>query len=208
MNANSLCPMPGFPGKNSMRKDLIELGLPSEEEVLNGMILFSRILMNRSRYANLIGPRERSRLWSRHILESAFYSRLLNRGSVVVDIGSGNGFPGIILAILGFEVLLLEPRRKRYLFLRHAVKELNISNCEIRQERLEEMGHTSNTLQFTARAVAPAAELVHTISGVAGNGSILVCGQTGLSDDTAMVSAVEFISPPLDRGGFLVQYRV
>ena len=69
------------------------------------------ILASRGVEWGLIGPREISRLWERHILNSAALESLIPEGCRVADVGSGAGLPGIPLAILrpDLEMTLIEP---------------------------------------------------------------------------------------------------
>jgi len=199
---------PFLPSREEMEADLLELNVEASSRVIDSLAEFSRLLVNRSRFANLIGPDEKKRLWRRHILESACFSKIIEQGRAVVDIGSGNGFPGIVLAILGSETCLLEPRRKRFLFLRFAVTRLGLAGCTVRQVRLEDLAPAAGPVQYTARSVAPAEELLHMISTVSGAGSTLVCRQPCLASGGRVTDSMELRCPPLDRGGFLVQYRV
>lgn len=191
-----------------MINDLEEIGADIDERQLELFGAFAGILLDRSTRTNLIGPGERTRLWSRHFLESIQYGFLLNKGRTVVDIGSGNGFPGVVLAILGFRMILLEPRRKRYLFLDYAASELGLDNCVTVPLRLENFNPEDGVKQFIARAVAPPAFLLAEIGKVAGKGSKLVYRQSEISGKEEYESYIKLSCPPLDRGGFLVQYRV
>ena len=157
---------------------------------------------------NLIGPGERTRLWRRHFLESVQYAFLVDKDRTVVDIGSGNGFPGMVLAIMGFRMILLEPRRKRYLFLDCAASELGLENCITVQLRIEDFKPEEGVNQFVARSVAPPASLITKISTVSGKGSMLVYRQPEISENEEFENYVELRCPPLDRSGILVQYRV
>jgi len=169
---------------------------------------FSRLLLERSGKINLLGPREKSRLWKRHILESIAYASMLNPETGVVDIGSGNGFPGIVLAVLGFSVTLLEPRRKRFLFLRYAASELALNNCLPVCLRLEEYRTDAECIQFVARSVAPAAELAAAAKGTGAGASTLLMREPAMAGNPGIADHRELPCPPLDRRGFLVQYRV
>lgn len=191
-----------------MIEDIEELNAAVDEKQLELFGKFAGILLDRSARINLIGPRERGRLWRRHFLESIQYALLLNKDDAVVDIGSGNGFPGMILAIMGFRMILLEPRRKRYLFLDYASSELGLENCRTVLIRLEDFDPEEDVKQFVARAVAPPASLLARIGKISGKGSILVYRQPEISGNEEFESYVELNCPPLDRGGFLVQYRV
>ncbi len=191
-----------------MLEDINELGISVDERQLELFGEFAGILLERSTRTNLIGPGERVRLWRRHFLESIQYAFLLDKDKAVVDIGSGNGFPGMVLAIMGYRMILLEPRRKRYLFLNCAVSELGLCNCITVQQRLEDFDPEEGVKQFVARAVAPPAFLLSKIGTVAGMGSMLVYRQPEILEDEEFASYIELNCPPLDRSGFLVQYRV
>jgi 16S rRNA (guanine527-N7)-methyltransferase len=81
----------------------------------------------------LIGPRETERLWDRHLLNCAAVSELLPERGVLVDIGSGAGLPGVVLALLrpSLEVILLEPLLRRSVFLEECIAELGLSNATV-----------------------------------------------------------------------------
>jgi len=197
-----------FPRREVMLEDLREIGFDADEKQLDLFGRFACLLLDRSATSNLIGPGERGRIWRRHFLESVSYGLLIDRNRVVVDIGSGNGFPGIVLAILGFQMILLEPRRKRHLFLNWAVKKLGIDNCNVEPLRLEDFRPDCEVKQFVARSVAPPPSLLEIIGEITGTGSVLVYRQPEISMKGKTADYVELSCPPLDRGGFLVQYRL
>ncbi|HXC77126.1 MAG TPA: 16S rRNA (guanine(527)-N(7))-methyltransferase RsmG [Candidatus Acidoferrum sp.] len=112
----------------------------------------------------LIGPRERDRLWDRHILNCAVVAELINFGSStprLVDVGSGAGLPGLVLAILRPEltVQLVEPLERRTRFLADAVKSLKLEGqVEVVRGRANDkavVAATGSVGWVTARAVAP-----------------------------------------------------
>jgi 16S rRNA (guanine527-N7)-methyltransferase len=111
----------------------------------------------------LIGPRETERLWDRHLVNCAVVAELLPERGVLVDIGSGAGLPGIVLAMLrpSLRVILLEPLLRRSVFLEECVAELGLSNATVLRARAEEKA-TGNIKAdvATARAVAPLDRLV------------------------------------------------
>jgi 16S rRNA (guanine527-N7)-methyltransferase len=106
----------------------------------------------------LIGPRETERLWDRHLLNCAVVAELLPERGVLVDIGSGAGLPGVVLAMLrpSLRVILLEPLLRRSVFLEECVAELGLSNATVLRARAEDKAaaHIGADVA-TARAVAP-----------------------------------------------------
>ena len=130
--------------------------------------IFSGALDQARRYAELlatdgvtrglIGPRETERLWDRHLLNCAVVAELLPEQGELVDIGSGAGLPGIVLAMLrpSLQVILLEPLLRRSVFLEECVAELGLSNATVVRARAEEKAAAQIQADIaTARAVAP-----------------------------------------------------
>jgi 16S rRNA (guanine527-N7)-methyltransferase len=106
----------------------------------------------------LIGPRETERLWDRHLVNCAVVAELLPERGLLVDIGSGAGLPGIVLAMLrpSLEIVLLEPLLRRSVFLEECVAELGLSNATVLRARAEEKAAAHLKADVaTARAVAP-----------------------------------------------------
>ncbi|TVZ02063.1 16S rRNA (guanine(527)-N(7))-methyltransferase RsmG [Trebonia kvetii] len=110
----------------------------------------------------LIGPRETERLWERHLLNCAVVAELLPERGSLVDIGSGAGLPGVVLALLrpSLEVTLLEPLLRRSVFLEECVAELGLANTTVLRARAEEKAAARIKADVaTARAVAPLGRL-------------------------------------------------
>jgi 16S rRNA (guanine527-N7)-methyltransferase len=110
---------------------------------------------------NLIAPSTLDTIWERHILDSAQLVRFEPRiGASWVDIGSGAGLPGIVIALLvDGTVTLVEPRRLRAEFLRATVGALGLSDrVFIEGAKVERI--TGHFDVITARAVAPLAQLL------------------------------------------------
>src|SRR5215470_2263352 len=89
----------------------------------------------------LIGPNEVPRLWERHLLNSAAVASLVPGPCSLVDLGSGAGLPGIVLALLlpDSDVVLLEPALRRTVFLEECVAELGLANARVLRTRAEEV---------------------------------------------------------------------
>ena len=90
---------------------------------------YVELLRAESERQNLIAPSTVEAVWDRHILDSAQLVRFEpRRGASWVDIGSGAGLPGLIVALLtDGPITLIEPRRLRAEFLRAAVQQLGLS---------------------------------------------------------------------------------
>jgi 16S rRNA (guanine527-N7)-methyltransferase len=105
----------------------------------------------------LLGPREVPRLWERHLLNCAGLSELVEDGQVVLDLGSGAGLPGLVLALQrpDVQVVLVESLQRRATFLTEAVEQLGLRNALVRRVRAEELHGKLEVDVVTARAVAP-----------------------------------------------------
>jgi 16S rRNA (guanine527-N7)-methyltransferase len=105
----------------------------------------------------LIGPREAERLWDRHLLNCAVVADFVPRPALLLDIGSGAGLPGIVLAMLlpDVQVMLLEPMARRVEFLDECRAGLGLPNVTVRRGRAEEVRGQVQADVITARAVAP-----------------------------------------------------
>jgi 16S rRNA (guanine527-N7)-methyltransferase len=118
---------------------------------------YAAILAGAGVQRGLIGPREAPRLWDRHLLNCAVVGELIEPGTRVLDVGSGAGLPGIVLAVArpDLELTLLEPLARRATFLDEVVRELGLSTVTVVRGRAEEQASRLRFPVVTARAVAP-----------------------------------------------------
>jgi 16S rRNA (guanine527-N7)-methyltransferase len=143
----------------------------------------------------LIGPRETSRLWDRHLLNCAPVAELLPDSGELVDIGSGAGLPGIVIAMLrpSLHVVLLEPLLRRSVFLEECVSTLDLPNATVLRSRAEEKAAAGITADVaTARAVAPLDRLVGWAAGLLRPGGELLAikGQSAAAELEAAESVL------------------
>jgi 16S rRNA (guanine527-N7)-methyltransferase len=140
--------------------------------------MFGGELARARRYAELltgagvergvVGPAEAERIWDRHLLNCGAVARLIPTTSSLLDLGSGAGLPGIVLALLlpGANVTLLEPMARRVDFLTECVADLKLANATVLRGRAEDLaGHVSADV-VTARAVAPLDRLAGLMLGL------------------------------------------
>lgn len=108
----------------------------------------------------LIGPREADRIWDRHILNCIPVSTLMKEGATVLDIGSGAGLPGIVIALArpDLKVTLLEPLQRRVNFLEEAAENIGPA-LQIKVLRGKAEALKGQYDYVTARAVAPLTKL-------------------------------------------------
>ena len=117
----------------------------------------------------IVGPGEAVRIWDRHVLNCGVIARLIPAACSLVDLGSGAGLPGIVLAMLRPEsrVTLLEPMARRAAFLEDCVTALSLGNVEVVRGRAEEFAGRLAADVVTSRAVAPLEKLAGLSVGLA-----------------------------------------
>jgi 16S rRNA (guanine527-N7)-methyltransferase len=126
-------------------------------------VRYAELLATDGVIRGLIGPNEGPRLWDRHLLNCAVVGELIPPDARVVDVGSGAGLPGIVLAVArsDLSVILVEPLARRTAFLSEVVTALGLDRITVVRGRAEECVPKRGTPRFgladvvTARAVAP-----------------------------------------------------
>ncbi|PZR53224.1 16S rRNA (guanine(527)-N(7))-methyltransferase RsmG [Xylanimonas oleitrophica] len=122
---------------------------------------FGDLLREQGELRGLIGPREVGRLWERHLLNSAAVVPYLPARGTLVDVGSGAGLPGIVVAMMRpeLDVLLIEPMERRTTWLSEVVERFGLGNVQVKRGRAEEYHGAFEADVLTARAVANLAKL-------------------------------------------------
>jgi 16S rRNA (guanine527-N7)-methyltransferase len=125
-------------------------------------VRYAGLLADAGVQRGLIGPREVGRLWERHLVNCAVVAEEIPADALVVDVGSGAGLPGIVIALArpDVQVALLEPLLRRTVFLEEMVGELGLDNVTVVRGRAEEWAGRMDAEVVTARAVAPLERLV------------------------------------------------
>ncbi|MBO0694310.1 MAG: 16S rRNA (guanine(527)-N(7))-methyltransferase RsmG [Acidimicrobiaceae bacterium] len=139
----------------------------------------------------LIGPREVSRLWDRHILNCGVLAALIPQDASVADVGSGAGLPGIVLAVArpDLRVTLIEPLLRRTTFLSEVVADLGLGTVEVVRGRAEAL-HGSRTFDVvTSRAVAPLPRLLDWSMPLVSPGGALVAMKGSAAEEEIVDSA-------------------
>lgn len=137
---------------------------------------FAAMLSEEGVTRGLIGPREVPRIWERHILNSSAVAPFLPAEGTVVDVGSGAGFPGIVLACMrpDLPIVLLEPMDRRVTWLREVAVALELTSTEVVRGRAEDVHGTLSATVATARAVAPMDRLARWLLPLLHPGGVLL----------------------------------
>lgn len=131
---------------------------------------FAELFLRWQRAVQLVAQSTLPQLWTRHIADSLQLLDLASSAKVWVDLGSGGGFPGVVLAIAlketpGAKVHLIESDQRKSAFLREAVRALDLP-AMIHVKRIEEVAPSAlpGLEAVTARALAPMPELLQIAS--------------------------------------------
>lgn len=125
-----------------IKDGLIELGLTPSTEQINAFMTYLFELKKWNKAYNLTGLKKDEDIIIKHFFDSLLYLKAMPNGEIkVADIGSGAGFPGIPIKIIRpeIEMYLIEPSRKKSVFLRHIIKELKLKKIEVIEKRIEEI---------------------------------------------------------------------
>lgn len=117
---------------------------------------FVALLIAESQHQNLVSKSSISEIWARHIVDSAQLLSLVQAASdgLWIDIGTGAGLPGIVIAILrDAPVMMVEPRRKRVDFLDRCIEELRLTHATTSLAKVEAIEPRAAAF-ISARAVA------------------------------------------------------
>ncbi|HVF18750.1 MAG TPA: 16S rRNA (guanine(527)-N(7))-methyltransferase RsmG [Mycobacteriales bacterium] len=144
----------------------------------------------------LIGPREGARIWTRHVLNCAVVAELVPAGAAVVDLGSGAGLPGIVLALVrpDLRVTLVEPMARRTEFLTEVVAQLGVSEVKVHRGRAEEHASCAAASYdvVIARAVTDLTTLHAWSSPLLRRGGCLLAMKGGRADEEIAAAAAVF----------------
>ena len=127
-------------------------------------IKYEKLLKEWSEKMNLVAPSTLNDIQNRHINDSAQLSKYIPQNTTVIDLGSGAGFPGVVLAILGWNVICIESISKKTNFLFELKHKLDLPNLTIINDRIENfLSKTpvnAGEYIFTARAFAPLVKIL------------------------------------------------
>ncbi|MBT3792610.1 MAG: 16S rRNA (guanine(527)-N(7))-methyltransferase RsmG [Rhodospirillales bacterium] len=149
-------------GENDFSRDV-----NVSRETLDALIRYHDHVVKWQKVVNLVGPESLGYIWHRHILDSAQLLPLLpkkDKPVILLDLGSGGGFPGLVLAILAagqgldLAVHLVESNGRKCSFLRETARVCGV-NVEIHRQRLEQISPFEVDV-ITARGFAPLPKLL------------------------------------------------
>ena len=167
-----------------LQTDLDRLGLRLDQEDIQALCLYLAELTKWNRKMNLIAAASDQEVLDTHFLDSLTLLPLLKSLALpirLLDVGSGAGFPGLVLKAVfpELQVTLVEPRQKRVSFLKHIIRTLGLTEIDVQAVRLEK--HTiaaplAEPFQvITSRAFTSISEFVELAEPLCQTGGTIVC---------------------------------
>jgi 16S rRNA (guanine527-N7)-methyltransferase len=141
---------------DKLKTGLQGLGLEPDQHPCEQYLDYIALLDKWNKTYNLTAVKYPEQMLSRHVLDSLTVISFI-KGQRCLDIGTGPGLPGLILALALPETnwVLLDSNQKKVRFLRHAISELGISNVTATQARAESYQPESDFDTLVCRAFAP-----------------------------------------------------
>lgn len=130
-------------------------------ETLSSLQEYESLLRRWQKSINLVSQSTLDNIWERHILDSVqLLPYIPESTNIIADLGSGAGFPGLVLALCGegrFTVHLVESDTRKGVFLQEVIRKTG-ANAKLHSERIERLSPL-NADVVTARALAPLPKL-------------------------------------------------
>jgi len=142
---------------------LLRQGIELDRKIISDLSHFTDLLERESEKTNLVSAKDRSQLWTRHILDSLMPIAWGWKwpGRRCCDVGSGGGLPGVVLALTdrGNQWTLVETIQRKAAWLEAVRDYLNLNRLNVIRERAEELGSDPDFREVfdlgTSRALAP-----------------------------------------------------
>jgi 16S rRNA (guanine527-N7)-methyltransferase len=202
------------PCEQGLRTGIAQLGLSLDEATVGQLLRYLAGLIKWNQAYNLTAVRDPEQMVVKHLLDSLAVVPFIKAGSVI-DVGTGAGLPGMILAIVDggeqLAVTLLDANGKKTRFLKQMAAELQLRRVSVVQARVEE--HAGHYDIVTSRAFASLADMVNWTAHLPGEGGCFLAmkGQRPDAEIAALpagfaVTAVDrLVVPFLDEERHLVR---
>lgn len=189
------------------------------QEQLDKMATLVVLLEKWNKALNLTAIRDPMQMVLLHILDSAVVSPLIkNRGDNIADVGTGAGFPGLVLAILNPDkhFTLIDSIAKKLSFVRTAMVSLNLNNISIINDRCENIKLDKKFDCILSRAFAPLCKIIEWCKDLISDEGVFLAMKANLEHDeldqidknTTIEEIIELKVPSLDAKRQAVVMRI
>ncbi|VAX01791.1 16S rRNA (guanine(527)-N(7))-methyltransferase [hydrothermal vent metagenome] len=184
-----------------LEKGITELKLSVSSETQVQLLQYVDLLHKWNKVYNLTAVRHKKALVSVHILDSLAINPHI-KGKLILDVGTGAGLPGIVLALCFPEkqFVLIDSNSKKTRFINQAVTELKLNNVRVAHSRVESFQNESNFDQIVSRAYTNLQEFIQSTRHVAHNDTeyLGMKGQIPQDEIDALAAEFDVNAIPLD----------
>lgn len=182
------------------QSSLKERNIIITDEMMQQLNFYSDYLIQYNQKVNLTAICEHDEIFDKHFYDSLLLADRKLEGTLV-DVGSGAGFPGVVLKIAfpELEVLLLEPIKKRCIFLESLIEQLKLDKIKVINQRGEDYSnlHRQEYDYVTARAVGNLNSLIEVCGAMVKRNGYFIClrgknGHQELADAAIAIKTLGF----------------
>lgn len=171
--------------KEEFEKELLKLGIDLTEKQKSQLEEFYKILIEENKKINLTRITEKEDVYLKHFYDSLTIVKVVDFSKIntLCDVGSGAGFPGIVLKIVfpNLKVVLIDSLQKRVNYLNRTIKSLGLENIKAIHTRSEDYKETFDLV--VARAVARLDKLINWCSHLIGKNQLFVAMKANVDDE-------------------------
>ena len=185
--------------ENEFIKYIKDLGITCNDDKLNKLNKYYEMIVEYNKVMNLTGITDKKQVYLKHFYDSLTIAKSinLNEYNTLCDIGTGAGFPGLVIKIFypHLSVTLVDSLNKRIKFLNDVIKELGLNNIITVHARIEDYAH-NNKDRFdivTARAVAPLNILLEYAIPITKVKSYFIAMKGKIEDETTYNNALKVL---------------
>lgn len=171
--------------KEEFEKELLKLGIDLKEKQKSQLEEFYNILIEENKKINLTRILEKEDVYLKHFYDSLTIVKVVDFSKIntLCDVGSGAGFPGIVLKIVfpNLKVVLIDSLQKRVNYLNRTIESLGLENIKAIHTRSEDYKETFDLV--VARAVARLDKLINWCSHLIGKNQLFVAMKANVDDE-------------------------
>jgi len=159
------------------------------DEQVEKLYKYMNLLLEWNEKMNLTAITDENEVILKHFIDSAIVNNYINKGKSVIDVGTGAGFPGLVLKIVNKEldITLLDALNKRIIFLDEVIKECELEDINAIHGRAEDYGKDEKFREtfdvVTSRAVANMNVLLEYMMPLVKVGGVCICMKSVSADE-------------------------
>ncbi len=173
-----------------LKKEAKNRNIELTDKALERFELYKNLILEWNEKMNLTAITDEYQIIMKHFIDCLEITKYMNGNEKVIDVGTGAGFPGIVIAIYfqNINITLLDSLNKRLIFLEEVVKKLNLKNVNIVHARAEEFAHKDEYRNkydlVVSRAVANLSNLLeYDVGYLKLNGKLLLLKGDNVNDE-------------------------